>query len=104
MSKKLGVKIPPGGISPNLIKNFPLTFLLEDRFLLDLGEIYSLLGLMKLAPGVKLTRAEIAFVENRRQKSLFGNDTLQSSRSKTPGFHSMDLGPIQSTFANLLRV
>ena len=50
MSKKLGVKIPPGGISPNFIKNFPLTFLLEDIFLLDLGEIYSLLGLMKLAP------------------------------------------------------
>ena len=41
MSKKLGVKIPPGGISPNLIKNFPFAFLLEDRFLLKLGEIYS---------------------------------------------------------------
>ena len=53
MSKKLGVKIPPGGISPNFIKNFHLTFLLEDRFLLDLGEIYSLLGLMKLAPEEK---------------------------------------------------
>ena len=50
MSKKLGVKIPPGGISPNFIKNFPISFLLEDRFRLDLGEIYSLLRLMKLAP------------------------------------------------------
>ena len=50
MSKKLGVKIPPGRISPHFIKNFPLTFLLEDRFLLDSGEIYSLLRLMKLAP------------------------------------------------------
>ena len=50
MSKKLGVKISPGGISPNFIKKFPLAFLLEDRFLLGLGEIYSLLG-MKLAPG-----------------------------------------------------
>ena len=28
MSKKLGVKIPPGGISPNFVKNFPLAFLL----------------------------------------------------------------------------
>ena len=54
MSKKLGVKIPPGRISPNFIKNFPLTFLLEDRFLVDLGEIYSLLGLMKLAPDFKM--------------------------------------------------
>jgi len=54
MSKKLGVKIPPGGIPPNFAKNFPLAFLLEDRFLLDLGEIYSLLGLMKLAPGVAI--------------------------------------------------
>ena len=53
MSKKLGVKIPPDGISPNFIKNFPLTFLLEDRFLLDLGEINSLLGLMKLAPSLE---------------------------------------------------
>jgi len=58
MSKKLGVKIPPGGISPNFIKNFPLTFLLEDRFLLDLGEIYSLLGLMKLAPGFTKTDSQ----------------------------------------------
>ena len=54
MSKKLGVKIPPGRFSPNFIKIFPLIFLLEDRFLLDLGEIYSLLGLMKLAPGIRL--------------------------------------------------
>ena len=51
MSKKLGVKIPPGGISPNFVKSFPLAFLLEDRFLLDFGKIYSLLELMKLAPG-----------------------------------------------------
>ena len=51
MSKKLGVKIPPGRISPNFVKNFPHAFLLEDRFLLDLGKIYSLLKLMKLAPG-----------------------------------------------------
>ena len=51
MSEKPGVKIPPGGISPNLIKNPPLAFLLEDRFLLKLEEIYSKLRLMKLAPG-----------------------------------------------------
>ena len=51
MSKKLGVKIPLGGISPNFVKNLPVAFLLEDRFLLDLGKIYSLLELMKLAPG-----------------------------------------------------
>jgi len=51
MRQKLGVKIPPGGISPNLIKNPPLAFLLEDRFLLKLGEIYSKLRLMKLTPG-----------------------------------------------------
>ena len=31
MSKKLGVKIPPGGISLNLIKNFPITFLLSEE-------------------------------------------------------------------------
>ena len=52
MSKKLGVKIPPGGISPNFVKNFPLAFLLEDRFLRDLGKIYSLLELMKLETGI----------------------------------------------------
>ena len=52
MSKKLGVKIPPGGISQNFVMNFPHAFLLEDRFLLDLGKIYSLLELMKLAPGL----------------------------------------------------
>ena len=48
MSKKLGVKIPPDGISPNFVKNFPLAFLLEDRFLRYLGKIYSLLKLIKL--------------------------------------------------------
>ena len=41
MSKKLGVKISPGGISPNFVKYFPPAFLLEDKFLLDLGKIYS---------------------------------------------------------------
>ena len=50
MSKKLGVKISPGRISPNFVKFFPHAFLLEDRFLLDLGKIYNLLELMKLAP------------------------------------------------------
>ena len=61
MSKKLGVKIPLGRISPNFIKNFPLTFLLEDRFLLDFGEIYSLLRLMKLAP--VLVRAVLQIIK-----------------------------------------
>ena len=50
MNKKLGVKIPLGGISPNFVKNLPYAFLLEDRFLQDLGKISLLLELMKLAP------------------------------------------------------
>ena len=57
MSKKVGVKILHGRISPNFVKNFPLAFLQEDRFLLDLGKIYSLLKLMKLAPGPMLLQA-----------------------------------------------
>ena len=62
MSKKLGVKIPLGGISPNFIENFPLTFLLEDRFNMDLGEIYTLLGLMKLAPGKSSTAKKLGTI------------------------------------------
>ena len=60
MSEKLGVIFPPGGISPNLIKNPPLAFLLEDRFLLKLGEIYSKLRLMKLTPGADLIKTILA--------------------------------------------
>jgi len=71
MSKKLGVKIPSGGISPNFIKNVPLTFLLEDRFLLDLGEIYSLLGLMKLAPGFSKLKIRFRF---EMPPIVFGSD------------------------------
>jgi len=62
MSKKLGVKIPPGGISPNFIKIFPLAFLLEDRFILDLGKIYSSLELKKLAPGVSMVDSIVTFL------------------------------------------
>ena len=65
MSKKLGVKISPGGISPNFVNNFPLAFLQEDRFLLDLRKIYSLLELMKLAP--------IEVIKFRTFMQLFSN-------------------------------
>jgi hypothetical protein len=40
MSDKSGVKIPPGGIS-SYLKNFSLAFLLEDRFIPTLHELYS---------------------------------------------------------------
>ena len=74
MSKKLGVKIPPGRISPNFVKNFPHAFLLEDRFLLDLGKIYSLLELMKLAHGQEEMGRRILHVcysECLKLKNLF---------------------------------
>ena len=61
MSKKLGVKIPPGRISPNFVQNFPHAFLLEDIFLLDLGKIYSFLELMKLAPSLTSRGRRVIF-------------------------------------------
>jgi len=40
-------EVPPGGLTPNFVKNLPLAVLLDGRFLLDLGKIYFLLELMK---------------------------------------------------------
>jgi len=52
--QKVGSKISIGGISPGFVKNQARAFLLEDRFLLDFGKIYSSFELMKLAPELSI--------------------------------------------------
>ena len=56
MSKKLGVKISPGVITPNFIMNFPLVFLLRGQIPFELGRNFLLTLTRETGPRRKARR------------------------------------------------